>query len=59
MRKNELFERTIKALRRLNKAIALGFPASYIDKLDADFDVLWQELEKLGWVDEFADFALN
>lgn len=58
MEKNELFTRTVNAVDKLNKAISMGFPGYYVDKLDAELDALWRELEKLGLVDEFADFAL-
>lgn len=58
MDKHIIFVKTLKAMLRLKKAINLGFPVSYIDKLDADFDALWRELEKQGLIDEFADFAL-
>ncbi len=59
MNKAELFRETIKAAARLEKAIALAFPASYIDKLDAKLDALWNELERRNLVDEFAFFVLS
>ncbi len=39
MNKAELFRETIKAATRLEKAIALAFPAGYVD-------TLWNELER-------------
>lgn len=58
MNKAELFRETIKAATRLEKAIALAFPAGYVDMLDAKLDTLWNELERRNLVDEFADFVL-
>lgn len=59
MTKAELFSKTIKAAERLKKAIALAFPAYYIDKLDAELNDLWEELEQQNLMDEFADYALT
>ncbi len=58
MDKAELFRETVKAAARLEKAVALAFPAGYVDMLDAKLDTLWNELERRNLVDEFADFAL-
>jgi len=59
MDKAELFRETIKAATRLERAIALAFPASYIDKLDSELGSLWAELERQNLVDEFAFIALT
>ena len=54
-----LFVKTLKATLRLKKAIDLGFPVSYIDKLDAQFGNYIDQIENRNLMDEFADFVLN
>lgn len=54
-----LFVNALKAMLRLKKAIDLGFPASYIDKLDAQFGKHIDQIENRNLMDQFADFVLN
>lgn len=58
MDKHIIFIKTLKAMLRLKKAISLGFPPSYVDKLDAQLGEYLDELESRNLMDEFADFAL-
>lgn len=59
MDKHIIFIKTLKAMLRLKKAISLGFPLSYVGKLDAQLGEYLDELESQNLMDEFADFVLE
>ena len=58
MEQKELFNKTVQAAEKLNKAINLAFPGYIIDELDANLAKLWTEIESRGLVEAFAEYAL-
>lgn len=58
MENERLYCQTVRAMLKLKKAINLGFPADYIDKLDKQVSVYFEKLKKLGLMDAFADYVL-
>lgn len=55
----ELFESTLKAMDDYTKAVEMGFPMQYINRLDEKQKSLYEKIKSLGLLEEFEDYAMT
>lgn len=57
MSNNELFTKAVKAIDDYNKAVEMGFPQGYINKLDSKIGHYLSEIGSRGLTEAFNDYA--
>ena len=52
-----LYIKTVEAMDKYNKALAMGFPESFLNELDETISAFLEFIEANGKMNEFRDFA--